>query len=238
MPPLRKELAPGVAIATVTVVLELGAFFAAHWGGAGLRPAALWAILLAAIWTAVAAPVFAAGARGALRSLIRAGLVADATLVALVTIWAMWKAYAPEEHLEPMSLASVLKAYCTFAALSVLAAGGVNLMRCAPGRHIAAAVVAACLVLALATPLWCGGLIAATQGPAREIVATAAVWLNPMYSISAATLDWLNYVIHQETLMYNLTLLGDYTAAPNCPWYVATIIYLPLGIVLLAIRRR
>lgn len=238
LPPLRGEIAPGIAIIALTVLLELGAFFGAQIGQATLRQSALWAVLLAAAWTAVAAPVFAAGGRGAFRSLLRAGLAADATLVSLLVIRAVWNARAADERLEPMTLVSVLQAYCTFAALGVLAAGAVNLMRCVPGRHIAAAVVAALLLLAMATPLWCSGPVAATQGETRRTIAALAVWLDPMYSIASALMDSLNYVIHQETLMYNLTFLNDYVTLPSCPWYMATAIYLPLGVVLLAIGRK
>ena len=36
--------------------------------------------------------------------------------------------------------------------------------------------------------------------------------------------------------MYRLTLIGDYVPAPACPWYVATAIYLPLGILMLILK--
>jgi hypothetical protein len=237
LPPLRKELAPGLAITAATLVVELGVFFLAWSAGAGLRQAALAALMVAAVWTALAAPIFAAGARGALRSLIRAGLVADATFVAMLIIWMWWKGHFQDEQLGEMSFGSVLKAYCTVAAMAVLSAGAVNLPRCVPGRHIAAVVVAVCMMLALASPLWCGGLIASTHGQARSLVADLAVWLNPFYSVTASMIDSLNYVIQQEGLMYQLTLIGDYVAAPSCPWYVATVIYLPVGIILLVIGK-
>lgn len=236
--PLRRELAPGLAIVAATLVVEMGVFFLACGWGLGLRQSASAALMTAAVWTALAAPIFAAGARGALRSLLRAGLVADATLLTLLVIWAWWNRQASQTGpLGEMTFISILEVYCTFVAMTVLAAGVVNCQRRAAGRHIVAAIVAACMMLALASPLWAGGLIAATDGVARAAVADMAVWLNPFYSITAPLIGSFNYVIHQEGIMYQLTLIGDYVAAPDCPWFIATAIYLPLGIILLVVAK-
>jgi len=75
------------------------------------------------------------------------------------------------------------------------------------------------------------------RGAARAAVADLAVWLNPFYSITTPLIGSLNYVIHQEGIMYQLTLIGDYVAAPDCPWFTAAAIYLPLGILFLVISR-
>ena len=236
--PLRKELAPGLAIVAVTLAAEMGGFFLAYGSGLGLRSVAVAALMTAAVWTALAAPIFGAGACGALRSLIRAGLVADATFLTLLVIWVWWNRH-PSQTGQPgeMTFTAILKVYCTFAAMTVLAAGAVNCPRRAAGRYIVAVIVAACMMLALASPLWAGGLIAATDGAARAPVADMAVWLNPFYSITTPLIDSLNYVIHQEGVMYQLTLIGDYVPAPACPWFTVIAIYLPLGILLLVIPR-
>ena len=236
--PLRKELAPGLTIVAVTLLVEMGVFFLACGSGLGLRQSASAVLMTSVVWTALAAPIFAAGARGALRSLIRAGLVADATLLTLLVVWVWWNRHLDlTGQLAEMTFTSILEVYCTFVAMTVLAAGAVNCPRRVAGRYIVAVIVAACMMLALASPLCTGGLIAATDGAARASVAGMAVWLNPFYSITTALIDSLNYVIHQEGVMYQLTLIGDYVAAPACPWYTATAIYLPLGTLLLALGR-
>jgi hypothetical protein len=236
--PLRKELAPALAIVALTLAVEMGVFFLACGSGLGLRQSASAALMTAVVWTALAAPIFAAGACGALRSLIRAGLVADATLLGLLAVWVWWNRHLGQTgELAEMTFTSILEVYCTFAAMTVLSAGAVNCSRRPAGRYIVAAFVGACMMLALASPLWTGGLIAATDGTARAFVAGMAVWLNPFYSITTPLIDSLNYVIHQEGVMYQLTLLGDYVAAPACPWFTATSIYLPLGIILLLVGR-
>jgi hypothetical protein len=224
-------------IVAVTLVVEMGVFFLAFGSGLGLRQSVTAALMTAVVWTALAAPMFGAGAQGALRSLIRAGLVADATLLTLLAIWAWWNRQLATAQLGEMTFTAILEVYCTFVAMTVLAAGAVSCPRRAAGRYIVAAIVAACMMLALASPLWVGGLIAATDGTARASVAGMAVWLNPFYSITSPLIDSLNYVIHQEGVMYQLTLLGDYVAAPACPWFTATAIYLPLGIILLLVAR-
>jgi hypothetical protein len=225
-------------IVAVTLVVQMGVFFLAYGSGLGLRQSASAALMTAVVWTALAAPIFAAGARGALRSLLRAGLVADATLLTLLVIWVWWNRHSSQTgQLGEMTFKSILEVYCTFAAMAVLAAGAVNCSRRVAGRYIVAAIVAACMMLALASPLWASGLIAATDGAVRASVADMAVWLNPFYSITTSLIGSLNYVIHQEGVMYQLTLIGDYVAAPACPWFMATAIYLPLGIILLVIPR-
>jgi hypothetical protein len=235
---LRRELAPGLTIVALTLAVEMGVFFLAHGSGLGLRQPASAALMTAAVWTALAAPIFAAGARGALRSLLRAGLVADATLLTLLVIWVWWNRQSSQTgQLGEMTFKSILEVYCTFVAMTVLAAGAVNCSRRVAWRYIVAVIVAACMMLALASPLWTGGLIAATDGAVRASVADMAVWLNPFYSITTPLIGSLNYVIHQEGVMYQVTLIGDYVAAPACPWFTAPAIYLPLGILLLGISR-
>ena len=235
---LRGELAPGLTIVAVTLVVELGVFFLAVGSDLGPQQSAAAALMAAAVWTALAAPMFGAGARGALRSLIRAGLVADATFAALMVIWVWWNRYAPQTgQLREMTFTSILEVYCTFAAMTILAAGAVNCSRSVVGRYIVAAIVAACMMLALVSPLWIGGLIVATEGGIRTSVAAMAVLANPFYSITTSLIDSLNYVIQQEPVMYKLTLIGDYVPVSACPWFTATAIYLPLGIILLAVGR-
>jgi hypothetical protein len=227
-----------LTIVAVTLTVELGVFFLAVGSDLGPQQSAAAAMMAASVWTALAAPMFGAGACGALRSLIRAGLVADATLGALMVIWVWWNRYGSQNgQVTEMTFISILEVYCTFVAMSVLAAGAVNCRRAVAERYIVAAVVAVGMMLALASPLWTGGLIVATEGGVRTSVAVAAVWTNPLYSITTSLTGSLNYVIQQEPVMYKLTLIGDYVPAPACPWFTATAIYLPLGIILLAAGR-
>ena len=199
-----------------------------------LRDATIATLILSTLLVSLIAPVLAATAGSMLSALLRAGLVADATLVTLLVLRHFWNAAAPDQ---PMTFVSVLQAYCTFAAVVVFAAGLVSLASSRWARHALAVAAAAVLILALASPLWVGGSIAATEGNTRAVVASAAIWVNPFYSVASSTMDSLGYVAHQEGAMYRLTLIGDYVPAPLCPWWMATAIYLPAGLVLLVVAR-
>jgi len=224
-----------MAILVATVAVELGLFFVSRAAGVGLREAAAAMLMAGAVWIALTAPVLAASAPNLLRSLVRAGLTADATLLSLLIMWACWN-YSSSAQ-ERMSLISVFEVYCTCVALAVGGAFAVRGPVSQRGRLSVAVVVSALMFLGLASAFWSSGLIAATKGQTQLDVVALAVWLNPLYSITSAMVDPLHYVIQQEAVMYQITFIGDYAPAPLCPWYAATAIYLPLGVVLMAAGR-
>jgi len=229
-----------LGITLASLVVTCGVFVLALSGGVGVRNGTLASLLATAVWTALAAPVLAASSGHWVRQFIRAGAVADAALVGLLVVWLVSR--GRQDTGGELTLVAALEVYATLAGLAVLAAAVVGLARSSARRQIAAAVTAVVLLAMLATPFWTGGLIAATQGQWRDRVVTAAVWGNPVYSIGSATAEELQYAPHQAQYMYDaqLTLIGDYAAAPPTPWYTATAILLiasAAAIVIRAIRR-
>ena len=228
----------GITLATLVVIC--GVFLLALSGGVGVRNGTLATLLATTVWTALAAPVLAASSRDWIRQFIRAGTVADAALVGLLIVWLLSK--GRQDTGGVLTVTAAMEVYATLAGLAVFAAAVVGLARSFAWRHIAAAITAVVLLAMLATPFWTGGLIAATQGQWRDRVVTAAVWGNPVYSIASATAEELQYAPHQAQYMYDaqLTLIGDYAAAPPTPWYTATAILLiasAAAIVIRAIRK-
>ena len=222
---------PVIWIGAATVAIEATAYLAIRGAGASPRSAALATLAVAAVWIALAAPVFAAGGRKAFDMLLRGGAVADATGLTLLGLWLVCPAFG---------LGSAVKIY---AVLVSMALGGIAVVCCSRsprGKLIAAAAVSIATLLAMTTPFWGNGALIALDGSARQGVATGLVAVNPAFSMASATARDLHWVWNEAPLMYRLTVLGQVMPVPAVGWYVTPLIWLgvAVGATPLAVWRR
>lgn len=235
-PSFRDVLArdgPAVLVAAaITLAVELGVFFLARAAGTDRRNAVLATLATVVLWVALAAPAFACSGRTTFSALLRGGIVADASAVALLVLW-LATPY--------VTFLAAVEIYCILAAVALATAAAVLTVRPGTGRTVAAVVAASILVLALASPFWIGGLLQETHGEAKQAVVTWAVAANPFYSILSAVVDETAFVWHLAPVMYRITRIGDYAAPPPIPWYSAVVVYGILALMLAAthlLRRR
>lgn len=220
------------AIFLLTLLAQLGSYIGFRASGLALREATLAMLVLAAVWNAIACPVFAAGAHGSMGAILRSGLVADTTAIALLAVAVDWRASG-----EPgFSIIAIIKLYCTYAAVALFAVGAVRIASSDFARLAAAVAATFILLAAMASPLWVNGLIVRSQGEVRQDIAAAAVWLNPVYSLAAPMASATHYVVHQESVMYRFTLIGDYVGSPVVPWYASALVWLTAAVVLAGLR--
>ena len=222
--------AASAAIATVAV--EMGVFAA---GLAWRMPrihAALACLAVCVLWTALAAPVLAAFGRTAMAALLRGGIVADASLASLLALWVAC---------DEMTFPAVLKIYCILAAVALAGVAATRLAGTPAGRCACAVAASAVLLAALASPFWVGGAIHGQPRAAAEGIVAAAVYANPFYAATACLTETARFVWHQQPVMYRITRIGDYAAAPPLLWYPAAIVYLSAAgamAILAAVGRR
>lgn len=200
----------GISAATIAVVL--GTYGIGLAGGANLRGATLGALAAACVWIALTAGVFAARGDDWLGALLRGGITADASGVALLVLWLS----SPS-----LTLLGAAKIYCTLLAMALLGVAAARVPRTAPSRYVAALLVALVMTALLATPFWTGGLLKLSGEGIRETVVRWAVFANPFYCITAGIAERTGFVWHEAPLMYGLTRIGDYAAPPPPPWYAA-----------------
>jgi len=230
LPPLRtffrQESGWLIGVAAVTLAVIVGVYALGRWGGVGERNATVAAMVAAAVWLAVAGPALAASSGEFVRQLLRAGTAADGALLAL------WAIVAASRGDGTLTFWGACKVYVTLAAMAVAAVCVVRLARGLWARQAAALACSAVMLALLATPLWTGGLIAATSAARqdnanhwRDRVTTAAAWANPVYAVAAATAGELHYAPHQSDYIYTaeLTLIGDYATPTPTPWPAAAI---------------
>jgi len=222
-----------LAVACATLAVELGAYAGAMAAGANQRDATLAALATATVWVALAAGAMAAGARDALGALLRGGVVADASAVTLLALWLA----GPY-----LTFVAVVKVYCLLACMALAGAAAAHLPARPAGRSAAAIVAAIAFLALLTTPLWCGGLLTAMEGSARETAVRWAVAVNPFYGVTAAVVERTGFVWHYGAVMYHLTPIGDYAAPPPMPWYASAwrvaLVAVLLALAKLAIARR
>jgi len=213
-----------LAAAVATIAVELGAYLLARFGGASQRDATLSVLAMSVLWIALAGPVLAAGGTEAFSALLRGCVVADASLITLVVLWV--SAGAPPPPRGPcVTLLGVVKIYCTYVAVSLAGVAAARCGRREAGRYVGAVIAAILFFVALASPFWIGGSLQAAQGPLRRWIITAAVDLNPFYSVTSAIVDQAHFVWHQAPVMYRFTRIGDFAAPPPVPWYAAAVVY-------------
>lgn len=220
-----------LAAVAATLAVELGLYLAARLAGAGPRDATVATLAATAVWVALACPVLAAGAKGAISALLRGGIVADASAVALLVLWAVGR-LAPGEG-ECLSFLAAVEIYCIVLAMALVGVAGARCGRTPTGRYVAGVVAAVAMTALLATPFWITGPALAVEGAARRLVVSAAVFFNPFYSMTSAVADRVRFVWHHTGAVYDLSALSDF-GAPPVPWYSAVAIYLPLAGILAA----
>jgi len=205
-----------LAAGAVTVAAELGVLLIGRAGGASPRAAVLAALATMTLWVALSAPALAAGGRSGLSALLRGGIVVDASAVTLLILW-LTTPY--------VTLVAALQIYCILAAVALACIAAVRCFRRPLGQAAAAVAAATVLAGALATGFWTGGLLRAAGGAALRPAVTAAVVVNPFYSILSAVAEEVRFVWHQAPVMYRLTRIGDYAAPPPVHWTTAVVVY-------------
>jgi len=214
---LRAEAGALIVTAVVTVALTCGVYALGRWRGVNEGYSVLAGLAAMTAWTALAAPVLAAGGRSVWASLLRGGVVADAAGVALLVLWAV--ARLDGQAVLPLLVA--VEIYAVLVAVVLAAIAAVCCARTEGGRYALAAATAVLLAAALASPLWTGGLLADDAGVPRQTVVAAAVHFNPFYSVTAALAEHIPFVWHHAGMLYRWTRIGDYAAPPPVSWYSA-----------------
>jgi len=212
-----------ILAAAATLAVEMGVFAAAMAGRMPPLRAALAVLATCVLWVVLATPALAASGRTAMGALLRGGIVADASLVSLLVLWA---------YCDEVTILAVLKIYCILVALTLTAVASTRLARTPAGRYIWAVLASAVLLGVLAGPFWIGGPIrGATRATAENLVA-ATVYANPFYAVTACLMETARFVWHQARVMYRITRIGDYASAPPLRWYPAVVIYLSAAVML------
>jgi len=210
----------GASVATLAVML--GTYLAGHAAGAGPPQATVASLAGGAVWVALACPILAAGGSGGLSALVRAGIVADAAGLALVTLWLIRRfPHAPGPCL---TFLGAVEVYCTFAAMALAGAAAARFPRSPVRRYVVAVAAAVAMTALLATPFWISGPAESAGAGLRTVLVAAGVYLNPFYSVTSAVVEQTGFLWHQSGAMYKLSRLFDY-APPPVPWYAATVIY-------------
>jgi len=199
--------------AAATLIVELGALAFAFAAGAQWRHATLLVLGTSAVWVCIACPALASGGKGGLSAAIRAGIVADASLVALVVLWLA----GPY-----VTLGSVVKVYCTLAALALFSIAAVRCAVSPAGRAAMAVAVSILLMTAMSAPVWTGGIL--SSDVASGAAGAWVVRVSPTYSIASAV-PRAAFIWHEAPVMYRITWVGDSVPAPPVEWYTATILY-------------
>ncbi len=200
-----------------TIAVEMGVFAAALAWRMPRIHAALACLAVCVLWTALAAPVLAAFGQTAMGALLRGGIVADASLASLLVLWVAC---------DEMTLPAALKIYCILATVALAGVAATRLARTPAGRCTCAVLASAVLLAALASPFWVGGAIHGQPRATAEGVVAVAVFTNPFYAATACLTETARFVWHQAPVMYRITRIGDYAAAPPLLWYPAVVIYL------------
>ncbi|MFW6066381.1 MAG: hypothetical protein ACOC9S_06125 [Planctomycetota bacterium] len=172
-------------------------------------------LAVATLWVALTAGPLAAGAQTALGSILRGGVVVDASIPVLVLLAAAG----------PVTVLGAIEVYCILAAVALSAIALVRIAGTAWGRCALATVASVLLFVLLASPVWAGALLTTGGGAARRWVARLVVAVNPFYAVASATAESTGFVWHEAPLMYSLTPLGRHVVAPSPPWYATVVIY-------------
>jgi len=199
----------GLAVPVAAVAFREGNPLAYVFRGGQLTPnEALATLAVCTLWAALAAPALAASGPAAWDALVRGGIVADASVPALLVLWAL----CPQ-----VTFVAAVKIYCVLAAMVLFGTAG---------RYAAAALASVAMLIVLASPFWVGGAIHNQPRPVVRAVTEAAVLANPFYAVTASVTETMRFTWHQAGLLYRLTRIGDYAAAPPLSWYPAVAVHL------------
>ncbi len=208
----RAVLAAGGA----TLAIELAVFFLVR-SAAGETFAALACLAAGTVWLALAAAPLGAGGGDWLSSLLRAGVLADASAITLVVLWTVSPA---------VSLRAAVEVYCVYLAMVLFAVAAVRCPKSHAGRYTAAVIAAVVMMLAVATPFWTGGLLRAVERPARRAVLAVAVRTNPFYAVVAALFDRTGFVWSEARTIYaEIHQIND-PDLPSATWYGPAAVWL------------
>jgi hypothetical protein len=235
---LKRDGWPVLVIALATVAVQLGVFLIPQSFGVErgrLIPASL---IIAGVWVALGAAIFAAGPCSTFSGLLRGGCVIDATAVLLVVLWLS----TPQ-----VTFLAAVKLYCIYASVAFC---GIALARFASTlrfRYLGAVLGATILTLAQAGLFWLPGLVQlASDSEGKSAIAAWGLRANPLYGVFSAIAEEAGFVWHYAEVMYRITPLGEDVAVGPVQWYEPMIIWLSIAAVLatvgwgwrLFIRRR
>jgi len=159
------------AACIVTISVELGVFAVAIAGDMSRMHVALAVLAICVLWVAIATPALAASGRTAMGALFRGGIVADASLVSLLVLWACC---------DEVTGLGALKIYCVLAALALAGVAVTRLARSSAGRYICAVLASVVLRGVLAGPFWIGGPIRGARRETAEHLVAVAVYGNSL----------------------------------------------------------
>ncbi len=214
------------AAAIATVVVELGVFAVAKaWQMPSLH-VALASLAACVLWVVLATPILAASGRTALGALVRGGIVADASCVTVLVLWACC---------DEITILAALETYCILAAVTLAAVAVTRLARTPAGRYTWAVLASAVMLAVLAGPFWIGGPIRTAPYAVAENTVAAAVYANPFYAVTACLTESSRFVWHQNAVLYRVSRIGDYGSAPPLLWYPAVLIHLSVAGILAAV---
>ncbi len=204
-----------VLAAAATIAVQVGAFIAARWAGIPPARASSATLAVATLWVAVVSAPLASAGKTAIGSLLRGGVVVDASIPALVVLAAAG----------PVTVIEAVKVYLILAAVALFAVALVRVARTARGRGALAVTASVLLFVLLASPLWVAGPADATSGNLSRAVVRFAVTANPFYAVSSAVVGSTGFVWHQAPVMYPLTWLGEHLSFPPVRWHHTAVLY-------------
>ncbi len=210
-PTLAGSLAAGL-LATV------GLYRLARRHGLGPASGLLAALAGACLWVALSAGPLAAAGPGPLRSLLRGGAQADACGLGLAIVWLLARRADP-----PLAVtwSSLLACYAVLVSMALLAVAAVCCAKGWTGRLCLAALATTALVALCATPFWTAGLVEHAQAGQTDRIARLAVEWNPFYAVTAAVIEPVGFIWHQDgPLMYQrIARIGPDVPAPPLRWW-------------------
>ena len=217
----RDGLAMAVS-SVVTVAAQWGVYAAATSAGSGPREALLATLAVTVVWVALAGAVLAASGADTLGAMFRGGCLADAAGVGILVL----TAFCPV-----LTFLATVQVYCTLVGMAMLAVAVSRLARRPAGRYALAVATASVLVVSLASPWWVGGAMRVGSQPMAEAAAAVAVYVNPFYAVTAAVADTTRFVWHEAPVLYRITRIGDYAAAPAPLWWASSAIHAAVALV-------
>lgn len=227
---VRRDGIAMLVAATVTILLELGAFFLARRLGRPANEAMVVFLAVASLWLALAPAALAAAGRGVMSPLLRGGIVADATGVCVLVLW------LATPHVR---FWGAVQLYCLAWSMALVGITAVWIARKPVGRCIAAVLAAMLFALALTSLLWLGAWIGRSSGPLDASVATWAVGINPFCAMTNVVARDVHFIWTEWGNMYAWTPVGEYAMPAPISWYETCLFYLSLagGFVCVALLR-